>query len=232
MRDRFEREARIVARLRHPGIVTIHDFGVLSAGHAYLVMEYLEGQTLRKTILSGPQPYPRMLEIMKPVIEAVDAAHRAGVVHRDLKPENIMIVPDLDTKALSPRVLDFGLAKMTGPIRDDEATIVQSGHSIGIVGTLMYLAPEILGGQAAGPQSDQYSLGLIAYELVAGVHPFHEAADLASIVRCHTMTPVPPLGDRADVPVPVAEAIHRALAKEAEDRFESVLQFLAAMAAA
>jgi predicted Ser/Thr protein kinase len=229
MRGRFEREARIVARLRHPGIVTIHDFGVLSAGHAYLVMEYLEGQTLRKTILSGPQSHARMLEIMRPVIEAVEAAHRAGVVHRDLKPENIMIVPDRETDTLSPRVLDFGLAKMTGPIGDDEATIVQSGQSVGIVGTLMYIAPEILGGQSAAVQSDQYSLALIAYELLAGVHPFNEAADLATIVRCHTMTPVPPLRDHVDVPDHVAAAIHRALSKEAEERFESVSQFLAAM---
>src|SRR5207253_7074016 len=107
-----------------PGIVTIHDFGVLAAGHAYLVMEFLEGQTLRRTIGSGPQPVPKMLDLMRPIIDAVDSAHRAGVVHRDLKPENIMIVPDRETEALSPRVLDFGLAKMAGPIGDDEATIV------------------------------------------------------------------------------------------------------------
>jgi predicted Ser/Thr protein kinase len=229
MRSRFEREARIVARLRHPGIVTIHDFGVLAAGHAYLVMEYLEGQTLRRTIGSGPQPLPKMLDLMRPIIDAVDSAHRAGVVHRDLKPENIMIVPDRETDTLSPRVLDFGLAKMTGPIGDDEVTIAQSGHSVGIVGTLMYIAPEILGGHHASAQSDQYSLGLIAYELLTGAHPFGEAGDLASIVRCHTTEAPRPLSDLADVPANVASAIHRALAKQAQDRFGTVAEFLTAM---
>jgi predicted Ser/Thr protein kinase len=226
MRSRFEREARIVARLRHPGIVTIHDFGVLAAGHAYLVMEYLEGQTLRRTIGSGPQPLEKMLDLMRPIIDAVDSAHRAGVVHRDLKPENIMIVPDRETETLSPRVLDFGLAKMTGPIADDEATIVQSGHSVGIVGTLMYIAPEILGGHHASAKSDQYSLGLIAYELLTGAHPFGEAGDLASIVRSHTTVAPRPLTELADVPESVSAAIHRALAKEPEERFGSVAEFL------
>jgi len=229
MRGRFEREARIVARLRHPGIVTIHDFGVLAAGHAYLVMEYLEGQTLRKTIGAGPQPLPKMLGLMRPIIDAVDSAHRAGVVHRDLKPENIMIVADRETDSLSPRVLDFGLAKMTGPIGDEEATIVQSGKSVGIVGTLMYIAPEILGGHSASMRSDQYALGLIAYELLTGVHPFGEAGDLASIVRAHTTEPPRPLRELADIPEPVAAAVHRALAKEAEERFDSVADFMAAM---
>ncbi|MDB5693897.1 MAG: Serine/threonine protein kinase, partial [Alphaproteobacteria bacterium] len=229
MRSRFEREARIVARLRHPGIVTIHDFGVLAAGHAYLVMEYLEGQTLRKTIGSGPQPLRQMLDLMRPIIDAVDSAHRAGVVHRDLKPENIMLVSDRETETPSPRVLDFGLAKMTGPIGDEEATIVQSGKSVGIVGTLMYIAPEILGGHPASMKSDQYSLGLIAYELLAGYHPFGEAGDLASIVRAHTTESPRPLEEVAGVPPQVAAAIHRALAKEAEERFESVAEFMVAM---
>jgi hypothetical protein len=229
MRSRFEREARIVARLRHPGIVTIHDFGVLTAGHAYLVMEYLEGQTLRKTIGSGPQPVAKMLDLMRPIVDAVDSAHRAGVVHRDLKPENIMIVPDRETELLSPRVLDFGLAKMAGPIGDDEATIVQSGHSVGIVGTLMYIAPEILGGQHATARSDQYSLGLIAYELLTGAHPFGESGDLASIVRAHTTETPRPLTDLATVPPPIAAAIHRALAKESEERFGTVAEFMSAM---
>jgi eukaryotic-like serine/threonine-protein kinase len=221
MRSRFEREARIVARLRHPAVVTIHDFGVLRSSHAYLVMEYLEGRTLRKTIELGPQPLDRVRQIMRPVCEAVDAAHQAGVIHRDLKPENIMVLSDG-----TPRVLDFGLAKMTGPIGDNEATLVQSGQSFGIVGTLMYMAPEVLGGKPADARSDQYSLAIITYELLAGHHPFAGATDLASIVRSHTDETPQPL---RHVQAPVAEAIARALAKDAGGRWGSVGEFWGAV---
>ena len=228
MRTRFEREARIVARLKHPAIVTIHDFGVLPSGHAYLVMEYLEGETLRKTIASGPQPVGAALSVLAPVAEAVDAAHKAGVVHRDLKPENIMIVRD--HSVLAPRVLDFGLAKLTGPIGEDEATLVQSGHSAGVVGTLMYMAPEVLSGKPADPKSDQYSLALITYELLAGEHPLGRSTDLASVVRGHTETPFIPIREVvSDVPQHVSDAIDRALSKKAEQRFDSVMEFVGTM---
>ncbi len=237
MRTRFEREARIVARLRHPGIVTIHDFGVLPSGHAYLVMEYLDGETLRKTIHSGPQPLDAAMEILRPVGEAIDAAHGVGVIHRDLKPENIMIVRDPSASLrpghrteLAPRVLDFGLAKMTtAAIGDDEATLVQS-HSAGVVGTLMYMAPEVLSGHAADPRADQYSLALIAYELLAGEHPLGGATDLASVVRGHTEHPPTPIRERVrSVPVAVSDAIDRALSKKPEQRFASVGEFVAAL---
>jgi eukaryotic-like serine/threonine-protein kinase len=229
MRTRFEREARIVARLRHPAIVTIHDFGVFPSGHAYLVMEYLDGETLRKTILKGPTPTEAALEIVRPVGEAIDAAHRVGVVHRDLKPENIMIVRDHST-ASAARVLDFGLAKMTTQIGEDEATLVQSGHSAGVVGTLMYMAPEVLSGHAADARADQYSLGLIAYELLVGEHPLGRATDLASVVRGHTDTPMIPLCERLrSVPANVGAAIDRALAKKPADRFGSVGEFVSAL---
>lgn len=231
MRTRFEREARIVARLNHPAIVTIHDFGVLPSGHAYLVMEYLDGDTLRKTIASGPQSYEAALEILRPVGEAIDAAHRVGVIHRDLKPENIMIVRDHNT-ASAARVLDFGLAKMTTQIGEDDATLAQSGHSAGVVGTLMYMAPEVLSGHAADTRADQYSLAIIAYELLAGEHPLGTAMDLASVVRGHTDTPMIPLRERVrSVPVHVGEAIDRALAKKPSDRFASVGEFVEALRA-
>lgn len=228
MRTRFEREARIVARLRHPAIVTIHDFGVLPSGHAYLVMEYLDGDTLRKTILSGPLPLGLALNILLPVAEAIDAAHKAGVVHRDLKPENIMITRS--GSLVTARVLDFGLAKMSGPIGEDEATLVQSGHSAGVVGTLMYMAPEVLSGHVASAKSDQYSFALIAYELLAGEHPFGRANDLASVVRGHTEQPIAPIREIVSgVPEHVSDAIQRALSKSADDRFETVGEFAEAL---
>jgi serine/threonine-protein kinase len=143
------------------------------------------------------------------------------VIHRDLKPENIMLLSDE-----TPRVLDFGLAKMTGPIGDDEATIVQSGQSIGIVGTLMYLAPEVLSGKQADAKSDQYSLAIITYELLAGQHPFAGAGDLASIVRAHTETIPQPL---RGIPPSVNDAILHALSKDGRTRWGSVADFRAAV---
>ncbi len=225
MRSRFEREARIVARLRHPAIVTIHDFGVLTSGHAYLVMEYLDGDTLRKVILRGAQPLDAALEILTPVGDAIDTAHRAGVVHRDLKPENIMLVAEG-----APRVLDFGLAKMSGPVGEDEQTLIQSGHSAGVVGTLMYMAPEVLSGKVADARSDQYSLAIIAWELLAGHHPLGFATDLASVVRGHTEAPMMPIRERVpDVPPHVNDAIARALSKDPEARFSSVGELVKAL---
>jgi hypothetical protein len=225
MRTRFEREARIVARLRHPAIVTIHDFGVLPSGHAYLVMEHLDGDTLRKTIVAGPEPVERALSLLRPVGDAVDAAHRAGVIHRDLKPENIMIVHDHEGRS-TPRVLDFGLAKMTGPIGENDATQVQSGQSAGVVGTLMYMAPEVLSGHVADAKADQYSLAIIAYELLAGEHPLGSATDLASVVRGHTELPMVPIRERCRVSREVGDAIDRALAKKPSDRFATVGEFV------
>jgi predicted Ser/Thr protein kinase len=231
MRTRFEREARIVARLRHPAIVTIHDFGVLPSGHAYLVMEYLDGDTLRKTIASGPQSFASALDILRPVCEAVDAAHRAGVVHRDLKPENIMLVRE-HHMAMAPRVLDFGLAKMSVPIGEDEQTLVQSGHSAGVVGTLMYMAPEVLSGHVADARADQYSLGIIAWELLAGEHPLGLETNLAAVVRGHTEQSMIPIRERVpNVPRTMSDAIARALAKKADERFASVGEFLGSMSA-
>jgi predicted Ser/Thr protein kinase len=229
MRNRFEREARIVARLRHPAIVTIHDFGVLPSGHAYLVMEYLDGETLRKVINTGPQSLDAAMMILRPVGDAIQAAHGAGIVHRDLKPENIMIVRDHGSLP-APRVLDFGLAKMSNPIGEDEATFVQSGHSAGVVGTLMYMAPEVLSGHPADARADQYSLALIAYELIAGEHPLGTATDLASVVRGHTDVPMIPITERVpSVPRNVANALQRALSKKADERFASVGDFISAM---
>ena len=130
----------------------------------------------------------------------------------------------------TPKVLDFGLAKMTGPIGENDATQVQSGHhSAGVVGTLMYMAPEILSGHVADARSDQYSLGLIAYELLAGEHPLGTATDLASVVRGHTDIPMIPIAERARVPRKVGVVIDRALSKKPGDRFGSVGEFVTAL---
>lgn len=229
MRSRFEREARIIARLSHNNIVTVHDFGVLPNGHAYLVMEYLEGKTLRTIINGRPMPFDEMLSIIEPVADAVHTAHQTGVVHRDLKPDNIMVLQEFG-KTATPKVLDFGLAKLQELPTADDATLPHPTQSGSIVGTLPYMAPELLSGKPADARSDQYSLGLIVYEALTGRHPF-EGNDLASIVLAHTQTPVPPLWERANVSDTAAAAVHRALAKQPDDRFPTTAEFISALTA-
>jgi serine/threonine-protein kinase len=220
-------EAKIIARLEHPGIVPVHDAGVLPDGRPFYTMKLVRGTRL-DAFAQSEHSRTELLRIFARVCEAVAFAHANGVVHRDLKPENIMLISDHER--LAPRVLDFGLAKLTVPIGEDDATLAQSNHSMGVVGTLMYMAPEILTGHAAEPRSDQYSLALIAYELLAGEHPLAGATDLASVVRGHTEAPIVPIRKRApDVPAHVEEALTRALAKRAEDRFESVTELISAI---
>jgi serine/threonine-protein kinase len=230
MRSRFEREARIVARLRHPSIVTIHDFGVLPSAHAYLVMEYINGETLRLMILGGPVDYRRALSIVRPVGDAVEMAHRAGVVHRDLKPENVMLVRDADNAQSTPRVLDFGLARINEPMSGDNTSHGSSSHGIGFVGTLLYVAPEMLSGAAADARSDQYSLAVMTYELLSGSHPLAGAMDLAAVVRGHTEGELPSLATRVPfMPEAVSAAVHRALSKDPNERFPTVGAFMQAL---
>jgi len=182
-----------------------------------------------KRLAKGPMDVAEALACAMQIAEALDAAHRSGVIHRDLKPENIMLVREHD-KQLAARVLDFGLAKLTGPIGENDATLVQSGHSAGIVGTLMYMAPEVLSGHVADARADQYSLALILYELLAGEHPLGMATDLASVVRGHTEVPVIPISDRVeDIPAGIVDTIARALSKKPQDRFDTVGQFIATL---
>jgi len=162
VRQRFEREARAVSALNHPHICTLHDVGQEGALD-YLVMEYLEGETLAERLKRGPLPLDQTLRIGTEVADALDRAHRTGIVHRDLKPGNIMLTKD------GAKVLDFGLAKM----RAHSAGSMVSGGSVmqtltspltgqgAIVGTLQYMAPEQLEGQEADARSDVFSFGAV-----------------------------------------------------------------------
>lgn len=231
MRSRFEREARVVARLRHPAIVTVHDFGTLHSTHAYLVMEYLEGRTLRERIERGPVPLDETIEILTPVANAIDVAHGAGIVHRDLKPENIMLLRHGAPGGPDPKILDFGLAKLSTQNAGTDSTALQTTQSGSIIGTLPYMAPELFSGSPADARSDLYSLGIIAYEMLAGTHPF-EARDLGAIVFAHTQLPVPPIARwNPAVPVAADSAVQRALEKQADARFASASEFISALAA-
>ena len=165
--ERFQREARLSARFSHPHVVTIHDFGVLGEGRAFLVMELLHGRTLREELAgSGRLARGRALEVLRPVCSAVGAAHRRQLVHRDLKPENVFLA-DMDGVE-TPKVLDFGIAKISG-------MAAAAGHGetgVGLLlGTPQYMAPEQLRGEEASPAWDLWSLAVVAYELLTGGYP-------------------------------------------------------------
>jgi serine/threonine-protein kinase len=168
---RFEREARISASFSHPNVVTVFDFGVVAESRAFLVMERLEGLTLREEISRGPLARGRVLAIMRGVCGAVDAAHRRHLIHRDLKPENVFLAQG--DGAESPKVLDFGIAKaLAGSRRYDEHETTMGV----LLGTRQYMAPEQLQGESPEPSWDVWALALIIHEMLTGFHPFASLA--------------------------------------------------------
>jgi serine/threonine-protein kinase len=163
---RFQREAQIVARLQHPGIVTVFDYGTLPQGPAFLVMEFVAGEDLRHLLKRERTLSPaRTLELMTGIAAGVDAAHRAGVLHRDLKPENVL----LPASGTGPKVLDFGVAKMAVSGQAAGAAVTQGAT---IIGTPAYMAPEQLRGDLLDSRADVYSLTVLAYEMLTGRLPF------------------------------------------------------------
>jgi predicted Ser/Thr protein kinase len=162
-RTRFQREAQIVARLQHPAIVTVFDYGSLPDGAAFLVMEFVRGEDLRHLLRREKALAPkRAVDLVTGVALGVDAAHRAGVLHRDLKPENIL----LPEGGGSPKVLDFGIAKIT-----DTSTTTMATHGATVVGTPAYMAPEQLRGEPLDARADVYSLAVVTYEALTGGLP-------------------------------------------------------------
>jgi serine/threonine protein kinase len=166
--ERFEREARVIATLNHPYICQVYD-----VGPNYLVMEYIEG-----TPLKGPLPLDQTLKYPAQICDALDAAHKKNITHRDLKPANILV-----TKA-GVKLLDFGLARIGPVVKADEATMTMSLTGKGeILGTLLYMSPEQVNGQDAGPQSDIFSFGLVLYEMLTGKRAF-EGLTPARVRNC------------------------------------------------
>ncbi len=203
-RRRFRREAQIVARLQHPSIVSVFDYGTFSDGGAYLVMELVKGEDLRRVLQREGRLDPhRAVAILTSVCTAIDAAHREGVLHRDLKPENILL-PGGDTTA---KVLDFGVAKVMNeraePVTGAEAPTLMTAAGM-LVGTPAYIAPEQFHGAAPDARTDVFALGVIAYEMLSGELPFGRGS-LAEVVMAHARG-VPPM------PLPVAApALDRAV---------------------
>jgi hypothetical protein len=176
---RFQREARTAASLSHPHIVTIHDYGVDDTGSPYLVMELLDGQSLRTVIeKEGRLAISRTLAILGGVSSAVDAAHAKGVIHRDLKPENVFIVGD----TTHAKILDYGIAKAITSTTTPSTTG-------GVMGTLAYMAPEQASGGTASPAWDHWALSVIAYEMLTGRHPFGGGLPISAAVPIRMLVP-------------------------------------------
>ena len=216
--ERFSREARAVASLNHPNIVAIHDVGAES-GAMYAVMELLEGQTLRQRLSQGLMSLRKTVELAAQVADALGAAHRRGVVHRDVKPENIFITSDGRAK-----VLDFGLVRHESdkPGGGDDLTTVRRTEPGTVMGTVGYMSPEQVRGEAVDHRSDVFALGCTLYEMLGGRGAFirkTSADTLAAILR----EDPPPLAD-AHTPVPSALVglVHRCLEKEPAERFQSM----------
>lgn len=222
---RFQREAQVLAHLEHPGIVKVHDFG-LDEGQAYLVMELVEGTTLEKLIVEhGAPPLRRFVAIANSILEALAAAHTAGVVHRDLKPANLMLRGGPDGE---PVLLDFGIARLEVA---GESALTQVGM---VMGTAAYMSPEQVRGEPVDLRADLYSVACLLYELLSGRPPF-EAVAAADILAAHLYRePLSLLQRQLVRPIPPAvdACILKGLSKRPQDRYESALAFAAALKAA
>jgi serine/threonine protein kinase/tetratricopeptide (TPR) repeat protein len=230
-RERFRREARTISSLNHPHICTIYDVG-RHDGVDYLVMEYLEGETLAARLsrcYEQPLPLKDVLRFAIQIADALDQAHRHGVVHRDVKPANIMLT------AAGAKLLDFGLAKacLTGlvpamsgdlsPSSDDPASLTAEGT---LVGTVAYMAPERLEGKEGDPASDIFAFGAVLFEMVCG-QPAFEGPSLARIVAAVLdWTPPPTSKLRADVPPALDHVVAKCLAKKPDERWQTARDVL------
>jgi predicted ATPase len=226
---RFEREARSASALNHPNIVTIYELGQDGSTH-YIAMELIEGKTLRELLVGGKLPLRKAIEIAAQVAEGLAKAHDAGVAHRDLKPENVMVSPDGLVK-----VLDFGLAKRASLAEDlaartDNMSTWQTTTGL-VIGTVQYMSPEQACGGQMDFRSDQFSFGLVLYEMITGICAFPRgtvAETLVAILREQAM----PIGTQnTEIPAPLSWAIERCLEKEPSRRYPSTRDLARELAA-
>jgi serine/threonine protein kinase len=215
--ERFRREARVVASLRHPHIVQLYDFDVVDGRH-FMVMEHLEGGTLKDHLRSLRQrkstmPLAEIVHLVEAIASALDYAHARGAIHRDIKPANILF-----TVAQEAVLTDFGIAKLL----EDAARLTATG---GVVGSPFYMSPEQATGDAVDARSDQYSLGVVLYEMATGRTPFQGSSAVAVMTQHLNSTPPSPRAFNANLPTAVDEVILKALAKRPAGRFSSAGEF-------
>jgi serine/threonine protein kinase len=225
---RFEREAEAAARLDHPNIITVTDFGC-SNGQLFLVMELLGGQSLAAALRQGgtgrPLGVERSLFILRQILRALEHAHGSGIVHRDLKPDNIMLV-ERDGERDIVKLLDFGIAKITSGEGGRGEALTQAGV---VFGTPEYLSPEQAMGESADGRADLYAAGVILYEMLTGRRPF-EAESKVAIVSMHlTQRAMPITKVVPDIPQVLERVVERAMAKERSARFSTATEFFQAL---
>lgn len=217
-RIRFQREAKAAGRLQHINAVAVTDFGQTTDGYVYIVMELLEGRTLREILAKeAPLETARAVSLMLQTAAAVEAAHQAGIIHRDLKPANILVTQRSDVPAMV-KVLDFGIAKVFVEDPEDEEdskTLTQVGA---MIGTPRYMSPEQCIGHTLTPASDVYSLGVILYEMLTGMSPFSGSTPLAIAVKHASELPRPPREILSTIPPELERVVMHALEKRPEDR--------------
>lgn len=212
--ERFKREAQAAANLSHPGIVTVFDTGEDDEG-AYIILELVEGASLAdKMAAEGPFDPPAVGHVVQRAAEALDYAHSQGVVHRDIKPSNLMVDRDGEV-----RLTDFGIARTP-----DDPTTLSDGE--GLVGTITYMAPELLDGERATPASDIYSLGAVTYEMLAGSPPF-QGGNIGELVTAIRDGEPPSL--RGVAPDGMAAAVTRAMSRDPTRRHETASAFAAGL---
>lgn len=223
--ERFRREAQAAARLKHPNAVSIYDFGVTSDGLVYLVMELVEGQSLRQIIKrQGPLTPSAAAEVINQVCASLDEAHRQQIVHRDLKPDNIMVNPTIT--GLRVKVLDFGIAKL----RDLTAgNLTQTGS---VMGTPHYMSPEQCLGEDLDNRSDIYSLGIVLYEMLAGVVPFNSPTSTAVVVQHVNQSPPSLRAINLSISTDLERVVLHALEKRREARQQTAAALAEEMNAA
>jgi Tol biopolymer transport system component len=217
---RFEKEARAASSLNHPNIVTIYEVERTDST-SFIVMELVDGKTLREVLSEGALPVRRLLTIAVQIAEGLARAHSAGIVHRDLKPENVMVTKDGLVK-----ILDFGLAKLAHPEQDGgeltQGPTVSGGTSPGVVmGTVGYMSPEQASGHPVDFRSDQFSLGAVLYEMATGKGPFRRATAAQTLAAIIQDEPEPVAAVNPKVPAPLRWIIERCLAKEPRERYAS-----------
>lgn len=226
LKQRFEREAKALAALSHPNIVTVTDFGV-EGDMPYLVMELLEGTDLAGLVHQAPLDPGRVLDIVRQTLRALDYAHAQGLVHRDLKPHNVF-VRAMGDGTDHVEVLDFGLARFVGDAAKSSPKLTQQGA---LLGTPAYMAPEQASGMEADARADVYAMGCVLFEALTGRRVF-ESNDPGQVLKAHLLSPPPRMGD-VDTGLAIDERmerlVQRALAKSAPERFQSAKEMLDAL---